>query len=373
MMSFIDTLPHLDSSKLSELFYREYSTDYIQSICQKESITYLDFLALLSPSAEKCLFSLARKSHQLTQQHFGKTIQLFVPLYLSNECTNTCLYCGFNKFSSIERHTLNESEIHEEMKILKDKGFSHLLLLTGESPEKVGLDYVCKAIRIAKQYFSSVSLEIFPTTLNGYKELYSAGATGLTLYQETYHQQTYACLHPSGPKADYANRLLAPERALRAGFRQIGLGALLGLYDWRHELAYLASHAKFLMKTFWKTQISISFPRVCASVQSLAIQYPVSDRHLAQMIFAIRCFLPFAEIVLSTRESAVIRDSLIHYGVTRISAESHTNPGGYINSNSGEQFRVSDVRSLKEIMLTLNNHGFDPILKDWSTVFSKNL
>ncbi|OGI08088.1 MAG: thiamine biosynthesis protein ThiH [Candidatus Margulisbacteria bacterium GWF2_35_9] len=368
-MSFFDFFSSLDQKEIVDRVYAKYDQTYLLTLINKESLHYYDFLALLSPSAESVLNEMAIKSQFITKKFFGNTMLLYVPLYLSNECSNACLYCGFNKNANIIRRTLSLKEIEQEILFLKEKGFDHILLLTGEYPSVAGIDYLEEAISLTKKYFSSISLEVFPSTEAKYKQLVDAGATGLTLYQETYHLPTYKLVHLSGPKTNFAFRLNAPEEALAAGFRKVGLGALLGLTDWRFDSAFVGSHAKYLMNKFWKSDVSISFPRLRHTPSSLPLIFTVSDKNLVQMILAFRLFLPSSALTLSTRESAELRDNLMGLCITQMSAESKTNPGGYTSNLSTEQFSTDDNRSLKKIISCLNKKGLDPILKDWSNHF----
>lgn len=365
-MSFAEVFKKFD--------YQDYSSclectdeDQIIKVLAKESINYKEFLLLLSPAAENYLLQMAKKSMVLTRKHFGRTIQLYVPLYLSNECENECLYCGFNKNHKINRVTLSMKEVEDEIKLLSEQGFDSILLLTGEAPERVGSDYVSDSIKIANKYFDYVALEIFAGSQDDYKKYIEAGASGVTIYQETYNPETYDKLHLSGPKSDYLYRLNAPDRILSAGMRKVGLGALLGLYDWKYEVAALGMHVDYLMKKYWKSEVSVSFPRMRDKV----IYETVSDKHLVQMMLALRIFQPTLGLVLSTREPAEIRDKMIDIGVTQISAESKTNPGGYSGNSSDEQFSVADQRSLKEVIGMLNAKGYDSVFKDWSTEFER--
>ncbi|MEI7943085.1 MAG: 2-iminoacetate synthase ThiH, partial [Candidatus Riflemargulisbacteria bacterium] len=303
--------------------------------------------------------------------HFGNTIQLYIPLYLSNECCNSCKYCGFNKDQQINRQTLSLEEATNQLLILKQKGFDNILLLTGENKSVAGVDYLVPIIKQAQKLFSYVAIEIFPCSIEDYAQLIHAGVSGLTIYQETYNKIIYSQMHPAGPKRDFDFRYKSPERALEAGMRKVGLGFLLGLSDWKTEALALAEQLNTLMKKYWKSDFTVSFPRIHASPENLAFT-PVSDRDFVQMILAFRVTFPKVGIILSTRESPEIRDNLLGLGVTQISAESKTNPGGYSDNNSDEQFQVSDHRSIEEIIKIIQIKGFDPVIKDWSTLLSSS-
>ncbi len=327
------------------------------------------FSRLISPLSDSELNKLATNAKHLTKQHFGNTIQLYIPLYLSNECCNSCLYCGFNRHQNIKRQTLSLDEATKQLQIIKDKGFDNILLLTGEHKASVGVDYLVPIIKQAQKMFSYVALEIFPCSTEEYSSLISAGASGLTIYQETYNKEVYSNMHPSGPKKDFSFRFDSPERALKAGMRKVGLGFLLGLTDWREEAYFLAEHLDYLMKNYWKADFTVSFPRIHKAPDGLDTK-TISDKDFVQMILAFRIAFPKVGIILSTRENAELRDNLLGLGVTQISAESKTNPGGYSDNTSDEQFQVNDARSLSEIITALEKNGFDPVIKDWSTILS---
>ncbi len=339
---------------------------------KKESASYEDFLALLSPAAAFLLDDMALRSRAMTQKHFGKNINMYIPLYISNECSNECAYCGFNRKNKINRKTLTEAEVEAELENIKKQGFNSILLLTGEAPDKAGLNYIARCVLLARKYFTQVSLEIYPMDTDGYRKLVDAGATGLTVYQETYDTDTYKKVHFSGQKKNFEWRINAPDRAAQAGFRKIGIGALLGLYDWRTEAAYVGAHAAYIMKKYWKTEVSVSFPRMRGSSSAFKPYQIISDRELVQMIFALRIFTKFAGITLSTREAAAFRDNMISLGVTNMSAGSKTNPGGYGGSESEGQFEICDDRSVEEILSAIRSKGYYPVFKDWADTFGGN-
>jgi 2-iminoacetate synthase len=338
----------------------------------REHPSFEDFLALLSPGAAGCLDAMALRARAITRQHFGRTIGMYIPLYLSNECSNECVYCGFNRSNRIQRRTLSEAEVERELEALADQGFDSILLLTGEAPGRAGLDYLARCVALARRCFSQVALEIYPLDTDGYRRLVEAGATGLTLYQETYDPAVYAQVHRAGRKADFRWRLEAPDRAALAGFRRIGIGALLGLAPWRLEAANLGAHAAYLMKTYWRTEVSVSFPRLRECPSTFRPQCLVTDRELVQMLFALRIFTRVAGIALSTRESPRFRDHMVTLGVTHMSAGSRTNPGGYRTYSEREsqnQFEISDDRSLAEVLTAIRAQGSQPVFKDWAASF----
>lgn len=329
-------------------------------------ISYSDFLELLQPKSDQELEQMAVTAQQLTQKQFGKTILLYAPIYLSNECKNNCIYCGFSQKLKEKRVTLTVDQAISEAEILYQKGFRHILLVSGEEKEKVSLDYLKKIIGRLHEKFESIGLEIYPMSEAEYRELFLAGADSLTVYQEVYDQKIYQEVHPSGPKSDYQYRLETPERAARAGFYKINIGALLGLGPWESEAAAVGKHAAELKKKFWQAQISVSFPRLTSSASGFQPKHPVTDRQLVQMICALRIYQPTLGMVLSTREGAKLRDNLISLGITQMSAESTTSPGGYSCAvEAEEQFAVSDKRSLPEVAAIISSMGYEPVYKDW--------
>jgi 2-iminoacetate synthase len=290
---------------------------------------------------------------------------------LCNECDNSCAYCGFSRQLKEKRVCLTPQEVEEESEVLYAKGFRHILLVSGEKRDKVSIPYLKEVIIRLHQKFESISLEIFPLEEKEYCQMVLAGADGLTLYQEVYNLTAYQRFHPSGPKSDYEARLLTPERAARAGFYRINIGVLLGLSAWLEEAALLGLHAAHLKKSFWRSQIAVSFPRLKSSAADFKPPYPVVDRQLVQMICALRIFQPSLGLVLSTREDQSLRDNLIHLGITQMSAESKTSPGGYSRETPAEeQFKVSDLRRVDEVTAAIHTKGYDPVFKDWDRGYS---
>jgi len=333
-----------------------------------------DISLLVSPAAAELLEPMAKLAKAITARRFGKTIQMYAPLYISNHCSNSCVYCGFNIHNQINRRTLSREEILSEARLLKNQHISQLLLVSGECPAEAGVGLLEATARDLKGMFPSLSIEVYPMDTPDYARLYKAGIDGLAIYQETYDQNLYSLVHPAGPKRDYQNRLGAPERGAAAGFRQIGLGSLLGLNDWRVESFYLAHHAAYLMKQHWKSQVSISFPRLRPAAGGFMPEFPVSDQDLVQMICAFRLMLPDAGLVLSTREPAGLRDNLIGLGITRMSAGSKTSPGGYLDEQGQAaegQFNVCDQRTVEDVARSIKNKGYDTVWKDWDQGFEK--
>jgi 2-iminoacetate synthase len=329
-----------------------------------------DFAALLSPAAAARLEDLARASHRLTVARFGRTMRMYAPLYLSNECLTTCAYCGFARELPIARKTLSAEETLDEARHLLRQGFRSILLLTGEHERLTGVEFLEERIRLLAREVPQLSIEVQVWSEEEYRRLASAGCEGVTIYQETYHPETYAKVHLAGRKRHERWRLLGPERAARAGMRRIGIGALYGLHDdWRYEAICVAAHARFLQGHYWRSQVSVSVPRMRPSAAGFQPTALLSDRELVQLVCALRLALPDAGLVLSARERPELRDGLFRVGVTHTSAGSHTEPGGYEQPKEAtEQFEVADLRSPAEVAETLRDLGYDPVWEDWSRV-----
>lgn len=345
----------------------------VERALSKEKRTLEDFQALISPAALPYLEQMAQLSQALTQKRFGKTIQMYVPLYLSNECQNICTYCAFSLDNKIRRRTLSDVEILQEVAVLKGMGYDHVLLVTGEANHTVGVSYLKKAIELIRPYFSHISMEVQPLDQEEYETLIEAGLNTVLVYQETYHQQNYKIHHPKGNKSNFYYRLATPDRLGKAGIHKVGLGVLIGLEDWRTDCFYTALHLNYLEKRYWQTKYSISFPRLRpievgttddTSLRSFASY--MTDRELVQLICAYRLFNEEVELSISTRESERFRNNVIKLGITSISAGSRTNPGGYaVAPQSLEQFEISDDRTPQEVALMIRQQGYEPVWKDW--------
>lgn len=333
--------------------------------------TLEDFKALLSPAALPYVTKMAQKSHALTTQRFGKTMQLFAPLYLSNECQNICTYCGFSMDLNLRRKTLTDEEIINEATILKQRGYEHILLVTGEAKKTVGVAYIKNALELLKKYFSQISIEVQPLDQDEYETLLQAGAYAVLVYQETYHKEVYKTYHPKGSKSNFDYRLDTPDRAGQAGMNKIGLGTLIGLEDWRTEAFFTALHLQFLEKTYWRSKYSISFPRLRPNEGNYNPNFLIKDKEFIQLISAWRLLNQEIELSLSTREEARFRDQLIYLGFTQMSIGSKTNPGGYSNDEQSlEQFEISDDRSIDEVTAVLKKAGYEPVWKDWHLCYN---
>lgn len=329
------------------------------------------FLTLLAPAAADYLEPLARRAQAVTRERFGRVVQMYAPLYVSNECTNACVYCGFSRNNAIRRTTLSPQEVDAEARAIWNQGFRSLLLVSGEAPRAVSTAYFEETASRLHGLFPSLAVEIYPLDTEDYGRLGRAGVEGLTLYQETYDRDLYARVHPAGRKADYGWRLGAPERAAAAGMRRVGLGALLGLGDWRREAAALALHARWLQRHYWQTQVCVSFPRLRQAPGGFQPPHPLSDGELVQLACALRLLLPDAGLVLSTRERPAFRDGLVPICITHMSAGSRTEPGGYTHPDeSDRQFQVEDGRSPAVVARTLLEAGLEPVWKDWDAGFT---
>lgn len=339
----------------------------------KPHLDMADFISLVSPAAGPYLEDIAQRANRLTEQRFGKVISMFAPLYVSNFCTNSCRYCGFSSKNPVKRLTLTPDQAEAESIHLHQQGFRHILLVSGEAPEIVSLSYLSSILDRLRPTFASISIELYPMATEDYSELIANGVDGLVVFQETYNEGQYGEVHPRGKKSDYRWRLETPERGGAAGFRRLGIGALLGLSDWRAEGFFLALHARYLLKHFWKSQVTISFPRIQSAAGGFQPSYPVSDAEMVQLIVALRLLLPDASLVLSTREPPQLRDDLIPLAITSMSAGSRTDPGGYTQeSEAEEQFEIADHRSPAAIAELISRKGYEPVWKDWDSAFLRN-
>src|SRR2546421_1631210 len=259
------------------------------------------FEQLIGLKSEAELESMARTSRVLTLQNFGRTMRLFAPLYLSNECINNCRYCGFSRDNPILRVTLGVDEVLTEAQHLGGQGFRHILLVAGEHPKFVSRDYLAECVRALAPNFSSISIEVSPMETEDYVRIVEAGAEGLVVYQETYNRGVYAEMHTAGPKRDFNFRLDCAERGYAAGFRRLGIGALIGLSRWQDEAIALAAHLEYLFRHCWQAQITVSLPRLRPAAGEFRPLFSMTDRELAQLVCALRITFPQLGIVLSTR------------------------------------------------------------------------
>ncbi|KEQ28360.1 thiamine biosynthesis protein ThiH [Pedobacter antarcticus 4BY] len=365
MSSFKEVYDKMDWEESKASIYSKTSKDVERAIAANHR-TLEDFKALISPAAAPYLEQLAWVSQQLTLQRFGKVIQLYIPLYLSNECNNICTYCGFSYDNKVKRKTLSGIEIMQEVQHLKQMGYDHVLLVTGEANHTVHVDYLKKALELIRPHFAHVSMEVQPLDLLDYKELVPYGLHTVLVYQETYQREAYQIHHPKGKKSNFVYRLETPDRLGQAGIHKMGLGVLIGLEDWRTDSFFTAVHLDYLEKKYWQSKYSLSFPRLRPFSGGLEPKVEMSDRELVQLICAYRLWNQEAELSISTRESEVFRNNIIKLGITSMSAGSKTNPGGYtVEQESLEQFEISDERSPKVIAEIISAQGYEPVWKDW--------
>ncbi len=367
----------------------------------KTKLSLTDFAHLISPAGAELLEHMGRRAQAMTQQRFGKVIRLFAPLYLSNECINNCQYCGFSRDNPILRVTLSLDEVTQEADALRQQGFRNLLLVAGEHPKFVSNNYLRDCIAALHVDWPGISLEVGPMEAAEYRPLVAAGADGLVVYQETYDRKIYADMHTAGPKRNFDWRLETPERGYAAGFRRLGISPLYGLADWRAEALSVAAHADHLLRNCWKAQVTISLPRLRPCAGEFQPLTHMTDRDLAQLVCAFRLMFPDVGLVLSTRESARLRDGLIPLGITMMSAGSHTEPGGYTGAgkekihhtergrivelasgasewaptpehatNATGQFQIADERSAGEVAELIRRLGYEPVWKDWDAALA---
>jgi 2-iminoacetate synthase len=398
-MSFVGEFDALPVDGLLARAREATAADVAESLARRE-LSLVDFARLVSPAARGRLETLCRRSQALTRQRFGRVIRFFAPLYLSNECVNNCKYCGFSRDNPILRVTLSVREAMEETRALRARGFRNILLVSGEHPKFVSDSYLAECVAALHTEVPGISLELGPMTSDQYRPLVEAGAEGLVVYQETYDRAIYSDMHTSGPKRDFNWRLETPERGYAAGFRRLGIGALLGLGDWRREALCVAAHALFLSRHCWRAQLTISLPRLRPCAGEFQPPTTMEERDLVQLVCAFRLLLPDAGLVLSTREPPKLRDGLIPLGITLISAGSHTEPGGYTGAGGGKthhtrggrivsvaagaggrtpapgatnatgQFQIADERPPEEVAEPVRQLGYEPVWKEWDAALT---
>lgn len=369
-------------------------SEVFPNIRDRPSATLRRFAALCGPVDDLVLESMAAEAELLTRRHFGKTIRLFAPLYLSNECVNNCRYCGFSRDNPILRVTLSVDQVVREARHLHERGFRNVLLVAGEHPKFVSDGYLQDCLRALRGFIPTLAIEVGPMEDDQYREMVETGAEGLVVYQETYDRAAYTHLHTAGPKKEMDWRLDCPERAYAGGFRRIGIGALFGLADWKEEAFALAAHLEYLQKHCWKAQFTVAFPRLRPHAGQEGFQsdpaLALRDREFVQMLLAFRLCFPQVGVVLSTRESPEFRDAVLPLGITHMSAGVRTEPGGYTGQGvedlhltvkgrrvelepetrrgrdrATEQFGIADHRDANAIAQMLATRGFEPVWKDW--------
>lgn len=364
----------------------------LDALPERKSPLMERFWSLLETKSPSQLEAMARESRQITRRNFGRTMRLFAPLYVSNECVNNCSYCGFSRDNtSIMRVTLTVDQVVREARHLTELGFRNILLVAGEHPRFVSEGYLEECIRAIRDFVPTIGIEVGPMEAPEYERMVKAGAEGLVVYHETYDRAMYTDMHTAGPKKDFDWRLACPERGYEGGFRRIGIGALFGLSDWRLEAIRLAAHLEHLYKHCWKSSFTVAFPRLRPAAGGFQPLTGFPDWALVQTICAFRLTFPEVGIVLSTREPAPLRDALAPLGITTMSAGSHTEPGGYTGAGQDDlhqtvrgrrvelaaktedakaegQFGIADERSPAEVAEMLQKQGLDAVWKDWDPV-----
>lgn len=355
-------------SSIDEYEYNKYTKEDVICALNNENRTLEDFKALLSPEATPFLEDMARLSKIEKLNHFGNSVYMFTPIYISNYCENYCIYCGFNCHNKIRRAKLNISEIEKEMMALAKSGVQEILILTGESKKMSDVNYIGEACKIGKKYFKMVGLEVYPMNTEEYKYLSECGADYVTVFQETYNTDKYETLHLGGNKRIFPYRINAQERAIRGGMRGVGFAALLGLDDFRKDAFATGMHGYLLQRKYPHAEIAFSCPRLRPIINNCKINpKEVHEKELLQVITAYRLFMPFANITISTRERAEFRDNVIGIAATKISAGVNTGIGGHLEEvDKGDaQFEIADLRNVDEIYNVILEKGLQPVMNDY--------
>ena len=338
----------------------------------KRPLTPDEFAVLISQAAAPYLEKMALMSRHFTQQKFGKTISMYIPMYVGNACTNKCVYCGFNHDNPFTRTVLTLEQVEREcLAIKRIAPFENLLIVAGEYPALCGVDYLEKVLGVCRKHFHNLTIEVQPMRSSDYYRLTQSGLNGVVCFQETYHREAYRKYHPRGMKSHFDWRLNGFDRMGDAMVHKIGMGALLGLEDWRGDAVMLARHLRYLQKRYWRSRYSVNFPRMRPSESGFKPKSIISDLQLVQLTCAFRIFDHEADISFSTREAPDYRDHIMPLGVTSMSAGSRTEPGGYETyaDRALEQFEVSDDRSPHEVADAIRRGGYEPVWKDWDAIF----
>ena len=372
-MSFFDVLSKYDVDKFKELVDSKTDKDIELALAKQGAHTIDDFAALISERARThYLDVMVQMSMQLTRKRFGRCINMYLPLYLTNLCSNKCAYCGFSVANKFKRVVLNLEEIEEELQAMNKMGYTNILLVSGENSHKAGMPYFEQVLPLAKNYADYLQMEVQPLETDEYARLKELGLDAVSVYQETYHPEYYKKVHLAGKKADMRFRMETPDRLGQAGIDKVGMGALLGLYDWKVDLVATAMHVLYKRDKYWKTNLSISFPRLRPAKGGFEPHSPVSDAKLLQIICAWRIFDNELDLTISTRESAQVRDLILPVGITALSAGSSTEPGGYAHKGQNlEQWTVNDARPVDEVVKVMEESGFDAVFHNASTTYFK--
>ena len=367
---FSDELEKIDWDETTARIAAKTEDDVVRALSSQHP-TVDDFMALISPAAEPFLEQMAVLSRHYTRQRFGNVISMYIPLYITNSCTNSCVYCGFNRHNKMPRVVLTPEQIEDECRAIRELGpFDNLLIVTGENPTVAGTDYLERALQVCRPYFNNLTIEVMPLSEEDYRRLTHSGLNGVVCFQETYNRQNYKKYHPAGMKSKFEWRLNGFDRMGAAGVHKIGMGVLIGLEDWRTDVTMMATHLQYLRKHYWKTRYSVNFPRMRPSGGNFQPNVIMSDRELAQLTFAFRIFDHDVDISYSTRERPDIRNNMASLGCTSMSAGSKTEPGGYHTYPQAlEQFAISDERTPDEVSRALKARGLEGVWKDWDKVF----
>lgn len=367
---FYDELKKYNWEETTQRIASKTQTD-VERALRKPIADIDDFMALISPAAEPYIEQMAALSHRYTLERFGKTISMYIPMYVSNACTNACVYCGFNHSNPLERITLSLDQVKAECEAIRKLGpFENLLIVSGEFPSLNGADYLEQVLHVARPYFHNLTLEVMPLKERDYKRLADNGLNGVVCFQETYHEARYKDYHPRGMKSIFEWRVNGFDRMGQAGLHKIGMGVLIGLEDWRTDVTMMARHLQYLRKNYWRTKYSVNFPRMCPAEGGYQPKVVMSDRELAQLTFAFRIFDHDVDISYSTREAPKLRRGMMKLGVTSMSAGSKTEPGGYVSTPDAlEQFEVTDSRTPLEVANDIRSLGYEPVWKDWDKSF----
>lgn len=381
-MEYMPGMEQIDSdicekvmSQVASYDYQTYTEKDVKAALEHRTCSVEDFKALLSPAAEPFLEQMAERARWETSKHFGNTVYLFTPLYIANYCENYCVYCGFNCYNHINRMKLNMEQIEKEMKVIADSGMEEILILTGESRGKSGVDYIGEACKLAKKYFRMVGLEIYSVNSDEYRYLHECGADYVTVFQETYDTDKYETLHLMGHKRVWPYRFNAQERALMGGMRGVGFSALLGLSDFHKDALASALHVYYLQRKYPHAEMSLSCPRLRPIINNDKINpLDVHEKQLCQIICAYRIFLPYVGITVSSRESASFRNGIVKIAATKVSAGVSTGIGDHESKYSGkddgtetgdEQFEINDGRSFETMYEDITEEGLQPVLNDY--------
>lgn len=369
MQQISDEVFHKVLTAREQYDWTKYTAKDVKIALQSDSLTLEQFGALLSPAAEPFIEQMAKQASIERAKHFGNNVLIFTPLYISNYCENQCVYCGFNCQNKINRYKLNDAEIEAEMAAIAETGMREVLMLTGESHTASDPDYIANAVRIAKKYFSTIGLEVYPMNVEDYKKMVDAGADFVTVFQETYDVEKYGEMHLAGAKRCMPYRVSAQERALMSGMRGVGFGVLLGLSDFRKDMFATAYHASLLQKKYPHAEIALSFPRLRPYKNHEKTELnDVHEIQLLQMMAACRLFLPYASFTISTRERAGFRDNILPIAATKISAGVSVAIGGHSKQEEEKgdaQFEINDTRTLSEIHEAIRAKGMQPVYTDY--------